>query len=64
MQDLRTFDMVERGGDQMLIRKELRFAPGSFDAQASARSFTLPTRWSGRDGWSVGFAFHEVASRF
>ena len=62
-QDLRTFNVAKRGGDQMLIRKELRFASRNFDAQASARSLTLPARWGGRGGWSVGFAFHEGASR-
>lgn len=45
----------ERCGDEMLKREDVKFAASRFETQAGRRGFTLPTRWSGRDDWFVGF---------
>ncbi len=52
----------EGSGDEMLEWKDVEFTAGRFEAQAGGRSLTLPARWSGRDGWFVGFRamFHGV----
>lgn len=53
-------DMGKRGGDELLIREDVCFAPVRLYSDARTRSFTLPARWSElRTGFAVvAVVFH------
>lgn len=45
-QRVNAFNVEQRCGDELLVRKEMSFGTRDFDPQTGRRGFTLPARWS------------------
>jgi hypothetical protein len=53
-------DVIERRGNKMLVRKNVRVLRRSVDPHAGTRSFTLPAPGRCLNVLSASFGFHVV----